>query len=155
MTCDLLRCSSSSIEHTKHIDIVDVLEILVCQVYCRFDNRDASILIAHICASKVNDSFWREKETWNYRNKTSNRAQLRVYRLESLIYKLGIRNITFVCLRRQQARSGKAHSPSVLRRDTYFGFYLKLPSHLLYDFWGVCGAPNIRPSVSNNNETKR
>ena len=51
-TYDLLCGSASSIEHTVHIDIVDALEIIVCQVYCRFDNGDASILIAHICASK-------------------------------------------------------------------------------------------------------
>ena len=38
--------------HTVHSDIVDVLEILVCQVYTRFDNGDGSILIAHVCASK-------------------------------------------------------------------------------------------------------
>jgi len=33
-----------------------------------------------------------------YRNKTSDRAQLRVDLREGLIDKLGIRNITFVCL---------------------------------------------------------
>ena len=96
----LLCGSASSIEHTVHIDIVDVLEILVSQVYCRFDNGDASILIAHIMRLKKSMiRFW-GKELGNYRNKASDRAQLRVYRLESLIDKLCIRNITFVCLRK-------------------------------------------------------
>ena len=55
---------------------------------------------AYMRLKKSNDTFWRKK-TWNYRNKTSNRTQLRVYHLEGLVYKLGIGNITFVCLWRQ------------------------------------------------------
>ena len=93
---DWLCGSASGIEHTEHINIVNAMEILLCQLYCGFDNGDSSILTTHIKSTiRFQGNTW----TVSYRNKTSNRAQLRVYRLKGFIYKLGIRNITFVCLR--------------------------------------------------------
>jgi hypothetical protein len=37
-------------------------------------------------------------------------------------------------------RPRNAHSDDNLKMGTYFGFYLELSSHLLYDLWSVCGA---------------